>query len=115
MKQFKSKLAMSVAVSVVALASAAALAAEQGVSYGRAGGTVGADRIAQLAAVKSGGSAQTADLSNWYGRAGGVVGSERVQQVAAMKIAPVKVYAADPNKPPRVVYGRAGVPLPFGG
>ena len=46
MNQFKSKLAMSVAA-LVALTSAAALAAEQAVSYGRAGGTVGADRIAQ--------------------------------------------------------------------
>jgi len=115
MNQFTSNLAMSVTALVVALTSAAALAAEQGVWYGRAGGTVGADRIAQLAAVKGGGSAQTADISNWYGRAGGVVGSERVQQVAAMKIAPVKAYAAEPNKPPRVVYGRDGVPLPFGG
>ena len=113
MNQFNSKLAMSVAALVVALTSAAALAAEQVISYGRAGGTVGADRIQQLAAVKGRG-AQTGDLSNWYGRAGGTVGSERVHQLAGMKTAPVKVYAADPTKRPRVVYGRAGVPLPFG-
>ena len=45
MNQFKSKVAMAAATSVVALgsvvvlSSAAALAAEQTVSYGRAGGT----------------------------------------------------------------------------
>jgi hypothetical protein len=125
MNQFKSKLAMAAAASAVALgsavvlSSAAALAAEQAVSYGRAGGGVGAERIQQLAAVTGSRSTQTVDLSNWYGRGGGTVGSERVEQLAAIKTAPVKAYAADATKPPvvtkpRVVYGRAGVPLPFG-
>ena len=125
MNQFKSKVAMAAATSVVALgsvvvlSSAAALAAEQTASYGRAGGSVGADPIQQFAAMKGSSSTQTVDLSNWHGRAGGVVGSERVEHLAAMKTAPVKAYAADATKPsvvtkPRVVYGRAGVPLPFG-
>ena len=89
----------------------AALAAEQAISYGRAGGAVGADRIQQLAGVKGRG-AQTGIYPT--GTAVLAVGSERVQQLAGMKAAPVKVYPADPTKRPRVVYDRAGVPLPFG-
>ena len=114
MNQFNSKLAMALAVSAMAFSFASGLAADQTVSYGRAGGTVGADRIQQLAAVHAVPSAQAADQSKWYGRAGGMVGSDRVQQLAAMKTGPAKVYAAGETKARRVVYGRAGVPLPFG-
>ena len=105
MNQFKSKVAMAAATSVVALGSvvvlfsAAALAAEQTVSYGRAGGSVGADPIQQFAVMKGSSSTQTVDLSNWHGRAGGMVGSEQVEHLAAMKAAPVKAYAADATKP----------------
>ena len=114
MNQFKSKLAMTLVASAMAFSSASALAGDQAVSYGRAGGTVGADRIRQLTAVHAAPSAQAPDQSKWYGRAGGMVGSDRVQQLAAMKTAPAKVYAAGETKARRVVYGRAGVPLPFG-
>ena len=83
-----------------------ALAADNTPVYGRAGTAVGADRIAELSTLKS--TPVQADVSNWYGRAGGPVGVERVATVTAPK-----AYAAGEHKLP-IVYGRAGVPLPFG-
>ena len=81
------------------------LAADNTTVYGRAGTAVGAERVEQLATLKS--TPVQADVSNWYGRAGGPVGAERVASVSAPK-----AYAAGEPKLP-VVYGRAGVPLPF--
>jgi hypothetical protein len=108
MNTFKnSKLTLGAVAAAIAFSSAGAIAAE---SYGRAGGTVGADRIAELAAVRAEPANQVADTSKWYGRAGGPVG---VEAVAARTTSP-KTYAAGEVKLP-VVYGRAGVPLPFGG
>jgi hypothetical protein len=95
-------------IAAVALSSVAASAADQQV-YGRAGGTVGAGRIEQLSAVKQSTDSQTVDLTKWYGRAGGPIGADRVAGVNKSK-----TYAAGQGKAP-VVYGRAGVPLPFGG
>lgn len=78
-------------------------------NYGRAGGAVGAERIQQLATVTAKQQTQTPDLSNQYGRAGGAVGVQRVAGVTK-----AKTYAAGKVNTP-TVYGRAGVPLPFGG
>ena len=107
MNTFKnSKLALVAVASAIAFSSGA-IAAE---SYGRAGGTVGAERIQQLAAVKAEPANQSVDTSNWYGRAGGPVGVESI----VARVTTPKSYAAGQVKTP-VVYGRAGVPLPFGG
>jgi hypothetical protein len=99
---------IAAAAALAALSSAAVSAADQ-TSYGRAGGAVGAGRIEQLAAVKASTETQTVDVSRWYGRAGGPVGTDRLAAVSKSK-----TYAAGQSKPP-MVYGRAGVPLPFGG
>ena len=98
--------------SVIILCSASALGADEGISYGRAGGRVGADRIKYLAGAHPAPGKEAPDQSNWYGRAGGTTGSDRVQQLAAMKFDTTKAYAAGETTS-RKVYGRAGVPLPF--
>jgi len=105
----KRRIWIGAGIALAALSSVAVSAADQ-MSYGRAGGAVGAGRIEQLATVKSNSSeAQTADTSRWYGRAGGPIGTERVAGVSKPK-----AYAATSGQAePPVVYGRAGVPLPF--
>ena len=102
------RLIVVAAISAMALSSVAAFAADQAV-YGRAGGTVGAERVQQLAAVRADDKARADIAVNWFGRAGGPVGVDRVAGVNKSK-----AYAAGESKLP-VVYGRAGVPLPFGG
>jgi hypothetical protein len=104
----KRRIWIGAGIALAALSSIAASAADQ-TSYGRAGGAVGAGRIEQLATVRSNNEGQVADTSRWYGRAGGPIGAERVAGVNK-----AKTYAAtkDQGKMP-VVYGRAGVPLPF--
>ena len=102
MKPSKTKLILAAAAAAVAIPS---LASAEPTVYGIAGGTVGAERIAQLSSMHT--TPVQTDLSNWYGRAGGPVGVER----AAAASAP-KAYAAGQTKAP-IVYGRAGVPLPF--
>jgi hypothetical protein len=114
MRPLKSKLVVASVAVVTTLFTEGVVFGEQAVSYGRAGGTVGADRIQQVAAVKAGQNAQPSNLSKWYGRAGGTTGSDRVQQLAALKSEPEKIYGAGMIRAPEVkVYGRAGVPLPF--
>ena len=104
----KRRIWIGAGIALAALSSVAVSAADQ-MSYGRAGGAVGAGRIEQLATVKSTPEAQTADTSRWYGRAGGPIGTERVAGVSKPK-----AYAATSGQAaPPVVYGRAGVPLPF--
>jgi hypothetical protein len=107
MNLFKSgKCVVTAVASVIALSAMGAIAAE---TFGRAGGTVGAERIQQLAAVKATPGDHTAVPPNWYGRAGGPIGVE-----AAAGARQPKAYAASQIKMP-VVFGRAGVALPFGG
>jgi len=83
------------------------------VHYGRAGGAVGADRIQELRTVQRSYQApqpQTQNVSpEWYGRAGGPVGADLVVHGSDQS----GVGTADPVMRPKV-YGRAGVPLPFG-
>ena len=83
------------------------------VHYGRAGGAVGADRIQELRTVQRSYHApepQTPNVSpEWYGRAGGPVGADLVVQGSNQS----SVGTTDPILRPKV-YGRAGVPLPFG-
>jgi hypothetical protein len=100
---------VAVFAATLASVSMAAMAADQGTVYGRAGGTVGAERIEQLSKVQQNSNAAKVDLSNWYGRAGGPVGVARTANVTS-----AKTYAAG-KQAPRVVHGRAGVPSPFGG
>ena len=100
-------LATAAAVAVT-LSAVGAIAAE---TYGRAGGTVGADRIQQISSMKTSRPDQTVDLSKWYGRAGGPVGVERTIGVTPQP----KSYAATQTTKTPVVFGRAGVALPFGG
>lgn len=94
------------AVVVATLSAVGAIAAE---TYGRAGGTVGADRIQQISSMHSTRPDASVNLANWYGRAGGPIGVERTAGVNAPK-----AYAATQTRTP-VVFGRAGVALPFGG
>jgi len=100
-----SKIEILLVAAAIAIPSLA-LAADNVTVYGRAGTAVGADRIQQLSTLKS--TPVQGEVANWYGRAGGPVGEQRVATVS-----PPKVYAAGDHKLP-VVYGRAGVPLPFG-
>ena len=93
--------------SAIAVSAVGAIAAE---TFGRAGGTVGAERIQRLSAVKATPGARAADLPNWYGRAGGPIGVQRVVGVSGKP----KTYAADQARTP-AVFGRTGVALPFGG
>ena len=107
MNLFKTgKLAAAAMASAIALCAMGAIAAE---TFGRAGGAVGAERVQQLAAVKAPHRDQTAAPSNWYGRAGGPVGV-----VPTAGVNQPKAYAAGQGRTP-VVFGRAGVALPFGG
>ena len=119
MRQSRIGFAVVLAASTTALVSMTTLAADAVPFYGRAGGAVGADRIRQLTARDAmpstqvpGRSAQMPWLSKWYGRAGGTVGADRIDELVAERSAPDKTYAANAAKE-HVVYGRAGVPLPF--
>jgi hypothetical protein len=94
------------AVVAAALSAVGAIAEE---TYGRAGGTVGVERIQQLSSVQSVHAGRTVNLANWYGRAGGPIGTDRTRGVNEPK-----AYAAVQTRTP-VVFGRAGVALPFGG
>ncbi len=107
MNLFKTgKFVAAAMASAIALAAMGAIAAE---TFGRAGGVVGAERMQQLAAVKATHRDQTPELSDWYGRAGGPMGVQR-----AAGVNKPRAYAAGGTKTP-VVFGRAGVALPFGG
>jgi hypothetical protein len=97
------------ATAVVVVATLSAVGAIAAETYGRAGGTVGADRIQQMSSAHSTRPGESVNLANWYGRAGGPVGIERTAGVNQPK-----AYAASQAKTP-VVFGRAGVALPFGG
>jgi len=97
------------ATAVVVVAALSAVGATAAETYGRAGGTVGADRIHEISSTHSTRPGESVNLANWYGRAGGPVGIERTTGVDQPK-----AYAASQTKTP-VVFGRAGVALPFGG
>ncbi|PWT76116.1 MAG: hypothetical protein C5B46_01775 [Proteobacteria bacterium] len=100
--------------SVAAVISVVAATAQAGevVHYGRAGGAVGADRLQELRAVQRPAvEAQPQTTSpQWYGRAGYPIGAD----VAAARRNPSQANAGGSGPRP-TVYGRAGVPLPFGG
>jgi len=98
----KTKLILAAAAAAIAIPW---LASADGTIYGNAGGTVGAERIAELSQKQT--TPVETDFSNWYGNAGGPVGVERAAGASAPK-----AYAAGQTKQP-IVYGRAGVPLPF--
>lgn len=98
----KTKLILAAAAAAIVIPS---LASADPTIYGNAGGTVGAERIAELSQRHT--TPVQTDFSNWYGNAGGPVGIERASAVSAPKS-----YAAGQSKLP-IVYGRAGYPLPF--
>ena len=112
MKAFAyAKFAGLVAAAVISGLGSAAWSDEI-VHYGRAGGAVGADRIQELRTVQRSYQAMTQPQSptpEWYGRAGGAVGADLVVQAGNQS----GVGTTDPVLRPKV-YGRAGVPLPFG-
>jgi hypothetical protein len=72
--------------------------------FGRAGGTVGADRIVKIGRTTVTTSLGNADFSKVYGNAGGPVGADAIAQVAQAPVTPV----ADVDF--KQWYGRAGGP-----
>jgi hypothetical protein len=99
------------AIATAVAVSASITRADQPVVYGRAGIPVAEQRIQQLSQIQSSDSARTGDRAVvWYGRAGFPVGSDAV--VLAGSTPAPKAYAAGQTRAP-MVYGRAGVPLPF--
>ncbi len=105
-----SKVEVILAAGAMALSVAsAAVAANEPVIYGRAGFPVAEARIEQLSHLRASDRVANANVVHWYGRAGGPVGLER----AAVR-QPEKAYAAGQARS-KTVYGRAGMPLPFGG
>ena len=98
----KTKLILAAAAAAIVIPS---VTLAEGTVYGNAGGTVGADRIAELSHKHT--TPSDVDFSKWFGNAGGPVGVDR----AAAASAP-KAYAAGQTKAP-ITYGRAGYALPF--
>lgn len=96
---------MKAAIHLIAAAWAAALvvpaSAEDSPRYGRAGGSVGSERIAQIVRTAT---PAPAHLDPGYGRAGGPIATA---QAGVPKHSTEVRFAAD-------WYGRAGRPLPFG-
>jgi hypothetical protein len=81
--------------------AASALAAD----YGRAGGTVGADRIVKVARTTVMSAHGNADFSKWHGNAGGPVGADAIAHIAQAPVTPVG--DVDYSH----WYGRAGGPI----
>ena len=82
------------------------------VHYGRAGGAVGTDRLQELHAVQRPYQAMQPQSSSpqRYGRAGVPVGAD----VTMGGSNPPRASALESTRHP-TLYGRSGVPLPFGG
>jgi hypothetical protein len=99
----KSGLKLMAAVSVLAMAGAAAAANAQ-VVYGRAGMAVGAERVSQIARTPT--TPSIRDFSKWHGQAGGPVGADAIQHVLN---APNTVLSKDTDF--SQWYGRAGGPV----
>ena len=91
-----------IAFAAVAAAIVAPAAAGELTFHGRAGGTVGAERIQQVA--QTAGPAPTAQFDAGYGRAGGPVTAQARPVKEASKVQAATQW-----------FGRAGGPLPFGG
>ena len=102
-------------VVLVALAAPAAAHADETVSYGRAGGPVGAEAIAD---VSSRATVSTAtEVSNYPGIAGGLVGAERIEYVmtnakpsSAMQSASYPGIAGGPVGSDRITWLFHGLP-----
>lgn len=109
MNATKGKLLFAVLATAVAASASITRADNQPVVYGRAGIPVAEQRIEQLSHLKGHDSERDQTVVTWYGRAGYPVGAE---SVATAVPTPPKSYAAGQTRGP-VVYGRAGVPLPF--
>jgi len=91
----------TIATAIVLISATSALAE----SYGRAGGTVGADRIVQMGQTTVVSSLGDADFGKWYGNAGGPVGAGAIAQIAQAPVTP----AGDVDF--SRWYGRAGGPV----
>jgi len=91
----------AIALALLVGSAASALAAD----YGRAGGSVGADRIVKVARTTVMSAHGDADFSKWHGTAGGPVGADAIARVAQAKVTP----AGDVDY--GQWYGRAGGPL----
>ena len=108
MNATKGKILFAAIASAIAAGASITRADDQPVVYGRAGIPVAEQRIQQLSQVQSRDSVSNDTVVTWYGRAGYAIGPESVKSTG---LAP-KAYAAGQTRTP-VVYGRAGVPLPF--
>jgi len=108
MNATKGKLLFAVLATAVAASASITRADDRPVVYGRAGIPVAEQRIEQLSHLQGHDSAPGQTVVTWYGRAGYPVGAESV----ATSVPTPKTYAAGQTRAP-VVYGRAGVPLPF--
>ena len=101
MKPVSTILPAAIALAVI-LGSATSVAAAD---FGRAGGTVGADRIVKVGRTTVTTSLSNADFSKVYGNAGGPVGADAIAQVALAPVTP----AGDVDF--KQWYGRAGGPV----
>ena len=102
------KLLFAVLATAVAASASITRADDRPVVYGRAGIPVAEQRIEQLSHLQDHDGTPSQTVVTWYGRAGYPVGAESV----AAAVPTPKTYAAGQTRAP-VVYGRAGVPLPF--
>jgi hypothetical protein len=91
----------AIALALMLGSAASALAAD----YGRAGGTVGADRIVKVARTTVMSAHGNADFSKWHGNAGGPVGADAIAHIAQAPVTPVG--DVDYSH----WYGRAGGPI----
>lgn len=95
------KLFGAIALALLVGSTASALAAD----YGRAGGTVGSERIVKVARTTVMSAHGDADFSKWYGNAGGPVGADAIAHVGQTQVTPFG--DVDYNQ----WYGRAGGPI----
>jgi len=108
MNATKGKILFAAIATAVAASASITRADDQPVVYGRAGYAVADQRIQQLSHLQARDNVRNENVVAWYGRAGYPVGPDSVKSTVP---AP-KSYAAGQTRAP-VVYGRAGVALPF--
>jgi hypothetical protein len=109
MNATKSTILFAAIATAIAASASITRADEQPVVYGRAGIPVAEQRIQQLSQIQSRDSVRNDKVVVWYGRAGYPVGPDSVKATVPSP----KTYAAGQSPRAPVVYGRAGVPLPF--
>src|SRR6478672_9093779 len=109
MNAIQGKLLFAALATAIAASASITQAEDQPVVYGRAGYPVAEQRIQQLSQIHSRDTDRGQQVTAWYGRAGYPVGEQAVRATVPTP----KAYAAGPTTKGPVVFGRAGVPLPF--